>query len=109
MPEPQGIIAEALAAAKRQQAEAMAAWRRSGGDEDQWPARESVGVNEESISNVSAAIRFFNRALRPKSETDLDLSDQAKTSGGEDIMANAVTVVRRRGPPVVVRIPAMQA
>lgn len=126
IPEPQGIMAEALAAAKRQQAEykteAIAAWHQSGQDKDHWPARESVTVIEDSISNVGAAIRFFNASfssLRPKSETDMEPVELPEHAGspkldspskfaGTDIMSNAVTVTRKRGPPVVVRIPAMQ-
>lgn len=101
--EPQGKVAEAIAMAKRH---AVMPWQWT--DRDRWPTRDSLPVDTGSISNVEATIRFFNssfQARRPQSDsidhTVLELSRRSF----EDDKTTSTIVVRRVGPPVVVRVP----
>lgn len=104
----QGRIAGALAMATKR---ASQVWQRNEDEQDHWPNRESLPVDTTTISNVGAAIRFFNssiQGLRAKSEAVEKIQEVSpmEEEKEEDDIVTTTVVMRRIGPPVVVRIPS---
>lgn len=103
LPGPQEKLAEASDTEKKQ---ASMPWQWT--DRDNWPDRDSIPVDTRSISNVGAAIRFFNssfQARRPKSQTIVQPVPELSRPDFKNDAGMSTIVVRKVGPPVVVRKP----
>lgn len=102
LPERHGLVAEAIAAVGNKQATMPWQWT---GARDNWTNRDSLPVDTGSISNVDATIRFFNSTLSGRSKpVDIDQPEQEmpRPDFGDDAKAKTI-VVRKVGPPIVVR------
>lgn len=102
LPEGHGLVAEAIAAVGNKQATMPWQWT---GARDNRSNRDSLPVDTGSISNVDATIRFFNSTLSGRSKPEkLDQPEQEMPRPDFEDDAKAKTiVVRKVGPPVVVR------
>lgn len=101
LPERHGLVAEAIAAVGNKQASMP--WQWTGRDSSS--NRDSLPVDTGSISNVGATIRFFNSTIRGRTGSeDMDQPEleMPRPDLEEDAKAKTI-VVRKRGPPVVVR------
>lgn len=103
LPEPHGKIAEAFAIARKH---ALLPWQWN--DRENWPNRDSVSLDTGSIGNVEGSIRPFNSSFQargPESEpVGQSLPKESRPESGSDSITSKI-LMRRVGPPVVVRMP----
>lgn len=101
LPERYGLVGEAIAAVGNKQASMP--WQWTGRDSSS--NRDSLPIDTGSISNVEATIRYFNSTIRGRSSSeniDQPEPEMPRPDFEEDAKAKTI-VVRKRGPPIVVR------